>query len=111
MLCGRELKFARTLLTDLGRPDLLPLAEAAAGPAQAPLRAFLAQTFALRSQAEWTQWFHGRDVAFAPVRDLRDGLARSGLIVTDADGGHHIAPAIRFAGEPAWQPGPTPHQG
>ncbi|OYU13934.1 MAG: CoA transferase [Alphaproteobacteria bacterium PA4] len=108
VLCGRELKFARTLLTDLDRLDLLPLAEAEAGPAQAPLRAFLAATFAQKTQAEWTAWFHGRDVAFAPVRDLRDGLARSGLIVTDTDGGHHIRPAIRFAGEADWVPAPTP---
>jgi crotonobetainyl-CoA:carnitine CoA-transferase CaiB-like acyl-CoA transferase len=108
VLCGRELKFARTLLTDLGRPDLIPLAEAEPGPPQAPLRAFLADTFATRTQGEWIDWFHGRDVAFAPVRDLTDGLARSGMIVTDGDGAHHLAPAIRFAGEPAWAPGVTP---
>ena len=108
VLCGREEKFARTLLTALDRVDLLPLASADPGPAQAPLRAFLAESFAARSQAEWIAWFHGRDVAFAPVRDLSDGLARSGLIVTDGDGGHHIMPAIRFAGEAAWTPAPTP---
>ncbi|WP_426166824.1 CaiB/BaiF CoA transferase family protein [Sandarakinorhabdus sp. DWP1-3-1] len=110
VLCGREPKFARTLLGDLGRLDLLPLAEAEAGPAQAPLRAFLAETFATRTQAEWVAWFAGRDVAFAPVRDLADGLARSGLVVTDAAGAHHIAPAIRFADDAAWQPGTTPDQ-
>lgn len=108
VLCGRELKFARTLLTDLGRADLIPLAEAEAGPAQAPLRAFLAATFAARTQVEWSAWFHGRDVAFAPVRDLADGLARSGLVVTDSDNAHHFAPAIRFAGEPPWQPKAVP---
>ena len=108
VLCGRELKFARTLLTDLGRLDLLPLAEAEAGAPQAPLRAFLAETFAAQSQAHWTAWFHGRDVGFAPVRDLADGLARSGLIVTDAEGAHHFAPAIRFAAEPPWQAPPVP---
>jgi crotonobetainyl-CoA:carnitine CoA-transferase CaiB-like acyl-CoA transferase len=108
VLCGRELKFARTLLTDLGRPDLIALAEAEPGPTQAPLRAFLAETFAQRSRDEWIDWFHGRDVAFAPVRDLTDGMARSGLIVTDADGAHHVAPAIRFAGEAAWQPRTPP---
>ena len=108
VMCGRELKFARTLLTDLGRPDLIPLAEAEPGPPQAPLRAFLAETFATRCRDEWVDWFHGRDVAFAPVRDLTDGLARSGMIVTDAAGAHHLKPAIRFAGEPAWTPGVTP---
>ncbi|MBC7505323.1 MAG: CoA transferase [Sandarakinorhabdus sp.] len=111
VLCGREPKFARTLLGDLGRIDLLSLAEAEAGPAQAPLRAFLAETFAGRTQAEWITWFQGRDVAFAPVRDLRDGFARSGLVVTDADGGHQIGPPIRFAGEFAWQAALPPDQG
>ncbi len=110
VLCGREMKFAQTLLTDLGRPDLLPFAAMEPGPAQAPLRAFFTETFATKCRDEWTQWFHGRDVAFAPVRDLTDGLARSGLIITDADGGHHIAPAIRFAGEPGWLPAATPER-
>ncbi|MFZ4687836.1 MAG: CaiB/BaiF CoA transferase family protein [Polymorphobacter sp.] len=110
VLCGREPKFARTLLTDLGRPDLIPFAAAEAGPPQAPLRAFLAETFAQRTKAEWTDWFRGRDVAFAPVRDLADGLSRSGMVVTDADGAHHVAPAIRFAGEAAWQPAATADQ-
>ena len=108
VLCGREEKFARTLLTALDRLDLLPLALADPGPRQAPLRAFLAETFAGKSQDEWIEWFHGRDVAFAPVRDLTDGLARSGLVVTDGDGGHHIAPAISFASEPDWRPAATP---
>ena len=108
VLCGREEKFARILLTALRRPDLLPLAAADPGPPQAPLRAFLAETFAARLQAEWIDWFDGRGIAFAPVRDLADGLARSGLVVTDGDGGHYISPAIRFASEPAWQPLPVP---
>ena len=110
VLCGREEKFARILLTALGRIDLLPLAIADPGPAQAPLRAFLAETFAARSQAEWIDWFHGRDIAFVPVRDLADGLARSGLVVTDGDGSHHISPAIRFASEPGWQPPSVPER-
>lgn len=106
-LCGREAKFARTLLTDLGRPDLIPLADAEPGPAQAPLRAFLAATFAARTRDAWIDWFDGRDVAFAPVRDLADSLARSALVVTDGDDAHHLAPAIRFAGEARWQPRPV----
>lgn len=108
VLCGREAKFAQNLLTALDRPDLIPLASTDPGPSQAPLRAFLTETFATRTQTEWTNWFHGRDVAFAPVRDLADGLARSGMIVTDGDGSHHLAPAICFSGDPAWQPAPTP---
>ena len=112
VLGGRELKFARNLLTALGRPDLIVLAEAEAGPAQAPLVAFLRETFATRTRDGWVQWFAHRDVAFAPVLDFREALdephiAARGLLV-QANGAHHIAPAIRFGGEPPWQPGGVP---
>ena len=112
VLGGREIKFARNLLTALGRPDLIALAEAEAGPAQAPLVAFLRETFATRTRDEWVQWFAHRDVAFAPVLDFREALdephiAARGLLV-QANGAHHIAPAIRFGGEPPWQPGGVP---
>jgi crotonobetainyl-CoA:carnitine CoA-transferase CaiB-like acyl-CoA transferase len=112
VLGGREIKFARNLLAALGRPDLIALAEAEAGPAQAPLIAFLRETFAARTRDEWVEWFAHQDVAFAPVLDFREALdaphiAARGLLV-EADGAHHIAPAIRFAGEPAWQTGRVP---
>ena len=112
VLGGREIKFARNLLTALGRPDLIALAEAEAGPAQAPLVAFLRETFATRTRDEWVQWFAHRDVAFAPVLDFREAfdqphIAARGLLA-QANGAHHIAPAIRFGGEPPWQPGAIP---
>ncbi len=111
VLGGREVKFARALLTALGRPDLIALAEAEAGEAQAPLIAFLGKTFAQRSRAEWEAFMAELDVAFAPVLDFAEALAQPhiaqrGLIVM-ADGRPQIAPAIRFAGE-AWVPGPVP---
>jgi crotonobetainyl-CoA:carnitine CoA-transferase CaiB-like acyl-CoA transferase len=111
-LGGRELKFVRNLLEALGRPELIPLGEADAGEPQAPLRAFLAETFATRSRAEWEAWFADKDIAFAPVLDFAETLAQPhvaerGLLI-EADGAHLIAPAIRFAGEPAWTPRPAP---
>lgn len=114
VLGGREIKFARSLLTALGRPDLVPLAEAEAGPAQAPLIAFLRATFRTRSRAEWEAFMAGLDVAFAPVLDFAEALAQPhvaerGLVVM-AEGRHHIAPAIRFAGD-EWRPGPVPELG
>lgn len=114
-LGGRELKFVRTLLEALGRPDLIALGEAEAGPAQAPLRDFLATTFATRTRDEWVGWFHDKDVAFAPVLDFAEALAQPhvatrGLLV-EAEGAHQIAPAIRFAGEPAWTPRAAPDLG
>lgn len=111
-LGGREAKFVRTLLDALGRPDLIPLGEAEAGEAQAPLRDFLAATFATRTRDAWEAWFHDKDVAFAPVLDFAEALAQPhvaerGLLV-EHGGAHHIAPAIRFANEPAWTPADAP---
>lgn len=115
VLGGREIKFATNLLNALGRPDLIALAEQEAGPAQLPLIAFLRETFATRTRDEWVEWFHDKDVAFAPVLDFREALdeshvAQRGLLV-EAAGRHHIAPPIRFAGEAPWVPGKVPELG
>lgn len=114
VLGGRELKFATALLTALGRPDLIVLAEADAGPAQAPLINFFRETFRTRSRDAWDAFMRTIDVAYAPVLDFAEAyaqphIAERGLIV-EADGRHHIAPAIRFAGE-EWLPGPVPELG
>lgn len=114
VLGGREIKFARNLLTALGREDLLPLAEAPAGE-QGELIAFLAGTFARRTRDEWVAWFADKDVAFSPVLDFREAfdqphIAERGLLVECDGGGRHIAPAIRFAGE-RWTPGKVPGRG
>jgi crotonobetainyl-CoA:carnitine CoA-transferase CaiB-like acyl-CoA transferase len=113
-LGGREMKFVANLLSALGRPDLIPLGEAPAGEAQAPLQAFLAEQFASRSRDEWTAWFAGKDVAFAPVLDFGEALsqphiAERGLVV-EFEQSHQFAPAIRFAGE-EWHPAPAPEPG
>lgn len=114
VLGAREIKFARNLLGALGRLDLLAYAEAEAGE-QEPLITFLRETFAQRSRDEWVEWFADKDVAFSPVLDFREALdephvAERGLLV-EADGRHHLAPAIRFASEPAWRPGRVPGLG
>jgi len=114
-LGGREMKFVQVLLTALDRQDLIPLGEADAGPAQVPLIAFLRATFASRSRDEWVAWFEDKDVAFSPVLDFTEALASDhvttrGLLV-EAGGAHQIAPAIRFAGEPDWQPKEAPGLG
>jgi crotonobetainyl-CoA:carnitine CoA-transferase CaiB-like acyl-CoA transferase len=113
VLGGRELKFARNLLTALGRPDLIPLADAEAGPAQAPLTAFLRETFAAQTRADWEAWFADKDVAFAPVLNFREAfdqphVAERNLIV-QAGAEAHIAPPIRFASDPPFTPGPVPN--
>jgi crotonobetainyl-CoA:carnitine CoA-transferase CaiB-like acyl-CoA transferase len=114
VLGGREIKFARNLLTALDREDLIPLAEADAGE-QADLIAFLRKTFATKTREEWIEWFEDKDVAFSPVLTFREALdephvAERGLWVDAPDGGKHIAPGIRFTGED-WAPGRVPELG
>ena len=99
VLGGREMKFATNLLTALNRPDLIPHAERPAGEQDA-LIAFLRETFATKTRDEWVAWFADKDVAFAPVLDFREALdqphiAERGLLIK-GEGGHMIAPAIRF---------------
>ena len=102
-LCGRELKFATNLLEALARPDLIPLASAPAGPAQDPLKSFLAETFRSKTRDEWTAWFATKDVAYAPVLDfaeaLHSPLVQERSLLIESEGSHHLAPAIRFASE------------
>lgn len=102
VLCGREPKFARTLLEALGRPDLVAVAAEEAGPAHAPLIAFLRATFRSRSRDSWVEWFRDRDVAFAPVLDMAEAMRQpavvEGGLLVERDGQHFFASPIRFGG-------------
>lgn len=113
VLGGREAKFARVLLEALGRADLIPLADEESGEAQAPLVAFLRETFAQRSRAEWEAWFEDKDVAFAPVLDFAEALAHPAVAERGlwgaSDGAHHIGPAIAPA--TGWQASEPPPLG
>jgi crotonobetainyl-CoA:carnitine CoA-transferase CaiB-like acyl-CoA transferase len=105
VLGAQEIKFVRNLLGELGRLDFVPLAERGPGPHQQPLIDFLRATFATRTQAEWLEWFRGKDVSFAPVNDLRQAFddphvqARSMRLV-DEHGQEHIGVPIKFRDEP-----------
>ena len=106
VLGAQEPKFVRNLLGEFGRLDLAPLAERGPGPHQAPLVEYLQSRFAERSQAEWVEWFRGRDIGFAPVRNLREAFDDAqvrfrGMLHIDDDGVEHIGVPIRFADEPA----------
>jgi crotonobetainyl-CoA:carnitine CoA-transferase CaiB-like acyl-CoA transferase len=110
VLGGREMKFATNLMTALERPDLIAIAERPAGE-QGELVDFLRKVFLTRTRDEWVAWFGDKDVAFAPVLDFREAfdqshIAERGLLV-EHEGGHQIAPAIRFAGE-QWAPASAP---
>ena len=104
-LGGGEMKFVVNFLEAVGRPDLIPLGREPAGPTQAPLHAFLEETFAQRTQAEWIAWFDGRDICFAPVLDLKEAfddphLAARGMRERDSDGASHLGIPIKFREEP-----------
>ena len=104
-LGGSEVKFARNLLAALGRLDLLPYAELQPGPGQYPLRDFYRETFRARTRAEWEAWFEGKDVCFAPVRNLKEGfedpaVAARGMLAFDPEGNEVVGTPITFRDEP-----------
>ena len=105
VLGGAESKFAANLLTALGRPDLVPLCALPPGPGQDPVRDFLTEMFLGRTQAEWVDWMAGKDIAFAPVKTLREGLddpqtRHRAMVIEDARGWEHLGIPIKFADEP-----------
>jgi crotonobetainyl-CoA:carnitine CoA-transferase CaiB-like acyl-CoA transferase len=104
-LGGSEIKFATNLLTALDRPDLIELCRLPPGPGQQPVRDFLEAKFKTRTQAEWIRWMADQDVAFAPVKTLREGLddpqvRHREMVVEDARGWEHIGVPIKFEDEP-----------
>ncbi len=106
VLGGAELHFARTLLEALGRPDLVPYAAQAPGPAQDPLKRELEAIFRTRSLAEWEAFLGPLDLGWAPVRGLNEALLEPyaqerGIVQADGEGARHLGPPIRFAEEPA----------
>lgn len=111
VLGGREMKFAENLLTALGRADLVPQAAQPAGQ-QGALITFLRGIFAEKTRAEWENWFAGRDIAFAPVLNFAEALASDHVAARNlwqaTPSGHHIAPAIRFADDAAWEASEPP---
>ena len=105
VLGAQELKFVRNLLTEIGHLDLLPLAERGPGAHQAPLVQVLTDWFATRTQAEWVEWFQGRDISFAPVRNLREAfddpqVAYREMLLHDAAGIEHVGIPVKFSREP-----------
>jgi crotonobetainyl-CoA:carnitine CoA-transferase CaiB-like acyl-CoA transferase len=104
-LGGAEIKFASNLLSALGRPDLVELCRLPPGAGQQPVRDFLEQTFREKTRDEWVAWMADKDVAFAPVNGLREGLddpqvrARE-MVVQDQRGWEHIGLPVKFQDEP-----------
>ncbi len=106
VLGGSEVKFATNLLNALGRPDLIDYARLPPGPGQAPLAAFLRETFRTKTRAEWEAWFAPLDVCFAPVRNLKEAfddpvVRERGMLAYDAEGNEIVGTPLKFRQEPA----------
>ena len=110
VLGGREMKFVANLMTALARPDLIAIAELPAGE-QGELIRFLSATLLTKTRDDWVNWFADKDVAFSPILDFREAFDQPHIaareLFIEHDGGHQIAPAIRFAGE-NWSPTDAP---
>jgi crotonobetainyl-CoA:carnitine CoA-transferase CaiB-like acyl-CoA transferase len=105
-LAGQEPKFIEKVLGALDRPDLVELCTRGPGPHQRPVVELLAAFFAARSREESLAWLAGLDVCYAPVNTLHEAtqdahVAARDLLLRDERGRPHLAPAIRFADEPA----------
>lgn len=105
VLGASEMHFAINVLNKMQRPDLIQYCEPPPGSTQEPVKAFLRETFAGKTQAEWVEWFADVDAAFAPVNDLRQGaddpqIRAREMIVEDDRGWEHIGIPIKFASEP-----------
>ncbi|MEO1137570.1 MAG: CaiB/BaiF CoA-transferase family protein, partial [Pseudomonadota bacterium] len=106
VLGGAEPKFAKNLLDPLGRLDLLRFASLPPGSGQEPLRAFLRETFKQKSRDAWLDWFKDKDVAFAPVLNLKEAFddqntALREMISVDADGNELVGTPLKFREDPA----------
>lgn len=104
-LGGAEVKFAKNLLEPLGRLDLLEYAQLPPGKGQEPLRAFLRELFAAKSREEWIEWFADKDVAFAPVLNLKQAFADENtsarkMLTVDKGGNEVIGTPLKFQCEP-----------
>jgi crotonobetainyl-CoA:carnitine CoA-transferase CaiB-like acyl-CoA transferase len=105
-LAGQEPKFIERVLTALGRADLIELCTRGPGPHQRPAVEALQAFFKGRSRQESLDWLAALDVCYAPVNTLLEAtldaqVAARELLLTDERGRQHLAPAIRFAAEPA----------
>ncbi len=105
-LAGQEMKFVRSLLGALGRPELAALCEKGPGPHQLPVEQFLREQFRQRTQGEWVAFLSGLDVCFGELKTfpeaLRDPqLLARGMVLTDGLGRRHLNSPLRFAREPA----------
>jgi crotonobetainyl-CoA:carnitine CoA-transferase CaiB-like acyl-CoA transferase len=104
-LGGSEMKFVTNFLTAMGREDLIEVAKQPPGEPQKALHDYLTETFLTKTRDEWTEWFQGRDICFAPVLNMveafdNEHLKAREMLLRDADGNAHLGIPIKFREEP-----------
>jgi crotonobetainyl-CoA:carnitine CoA-transferase CaiB-like acyl-CoA transferase len=104
-LGASEHKFAENFLAKAGRSDLAPYAHKQPGE-QGPLVEYLRRLLKEKTRAEWLAWLDGVDVAYAPVRSLKEAIddpntRTRGMLLVDERGRQHLGVPIKFAREPA----------
>ncbi len=105
-LTGREPKFVKTLLTELGREDLIEICCTDDCEAQEPSKQFLTEAFKAKTQKEWIAVLEPLELAWAPVLDMVEAFRQEhavarDMIVTDEKGIKHVGNPIKFLEEPA----------
>ncbi|MBU3002596.1 CaiB/BaiF CoA transferase family protein [Paraglaciecola arctica] len=105
-LGGSEIKFAKNLLTALGREDLITLCQQPPGQAQLPVKAFFETTFAAQTLEYWCGFLANIDVCWSPVRSLNDAirdehLMQRDMLLTDDNGNLHLGVPVKYQQEPA----------
>jgi crotonobetainyl-CoA:carnitine CoA-transferase CaiB-like acyl-CoA transferase len=116
VLSGAEMNFVETLLTALGRPDLVEVCRRPWGADQDPVRAFLTETFLTRTRDEWDAWLREQSVCYAPVLELDEAwrqpvLRERDMVRTGEDGTEHLGTPIHFTAEPGHATGRVPGLG
>jgi crotonobetainyl-CoA:carnitine CoA-transferase CaiB-like acyl-CoA transferase len=104
-LTGREMKFARSLLTALGRQELIEMAEAEPGPVQQRLIGEMRAIFKSRDFDDWCRFLPTLEVSWAPVLDMAEAFdhphaAAREMLVPDGLGGRVVGTPVKFADEP-----------
>jgi len=100
VLGGSEPKFVANVLTYFERPDLIEQMKKPVGQHDV-VKAFLSETFATKSQAEWEAIFKDIDCCWSTLRTLHTALTEEGAPVIQIGERSHIKNPIRFAEEPA----------
>jgi crotonobetainyl-CoA:carnitine CoA-transferase CaiB-like acyl-CoA transferase len=80
------------------------------------VRDFLEQKFKEKTRGEWVGWMADKDVAFAPVKTLREGLddpqvRHREMLVEDEKGWEHVGLPIKFCHEPGRVDAALPERG